>query len=653
MEIFKLFGSIFVDSSAADNSIQKTTDKASSFASKLGAGITTVAKWGTAVVAAAGVAVGGMVKFASSAASSLDTIDKMSQKLGVSREAYQELEFIMSQCGADVNSFQTGMKSLLTNMDKVNEGNATAIDNFSMLGVSVQNTDGTLRNQEEVLWDTISAFQAMEDSAEKNRLAQELFGKQGQELMPLLNSEAGSMEELKDKAHELGLVLSDEMVDKGVELTDSLDQTKRALKSITTSIGASLIPIVLKLSQKVQDALPVVKEHIGNIASWLTEHLTPAIEYVQGNIQALADVWTTYVWPAITTVVDAFVGFVTTIYNAVQPAISDIITKFTELYTAIQTAVSTYIVPFIQSFIDMIQSLWQENQDKLNMIAVLFQTVFDVIAGLVAVFVDTFKGYILPFLTWFTECVTNNMDSIKGIFQAVFDVIGGIVSAFISLFTGDWTGLWESIKGILSSAADFMTSTVSTAFNLICDVFSPLTDFFSDIWESIKGVCSDAWDSITGMFTKVGVAISDAVTGTIKSAINSVLSGAIGIINGFIGAINSVIGVINDIPGVELNKLDKLEVPQLEQGGVLEKGQIGLLEGNGAEAVVPLDQNQKWINKVAQDMESAIGGSKSNEKLDRLIDLMEQLVGIMPEVANTSIILNNREFGRAVRQVNA
>lgn len=54
MEIFKLFGSIFVDSDAADKSIKKTGDNAESFAAKLGNGIKTAAKWGAAVVAAAG-----------------------------------------------------------------------------------------------------------------------------------------------------------------------------------------------------------------------------------------------------------------------------------------------------------------------------------------------------------------------------------------------------------------------------------------------------------------------------------------------------------------------------------------------------------------------------------------------------------------------
>ena len=84
------------------------------------------------------------------------------------------------------------------------------------------------------------------------------------------------------------------------------------------------------------------------------------------------------------------------------------------------------------------------------------------------------------------------------------------------------------------------------------------------------------------------------------------MSKAIGIINGFVKAINGVLGIINKIPGVEIPKLKQLDVPQLQRGGILKRGQVGLLEGNGSEAVVPLDQNKKWINATARAMNQAL-----------------------------------------------
>ena len=49
--------------------------------------------------------------------------------------------------------------------------------------------------------------------------------------------------------------------------------------------------------------------------------------------------------------------------------------------------------------------------------------------------------------------------------------------------------------------------------------------------------------------------------------------------------------------------------PAPKKGGVLKKGQVGLLEGKGAEAVVPLERNTQWISKVAAMMVQMLGSS--------------------------------------------
>ena len=133
-----------------------------------------------------------------------------------------------------------------------------------------------------------------------------------------------------------------------------------------------------------------------------------------------------------------------------------------------------------------------------------------------------------------------------------------------------------------------------------------------------------------------------------SKAVNGVLSTACSIINGFISAINFAIGIINAIPGVDISKLNKLEVPQMERGGVLKKGQVGLLEGNGAEAVVPLEKNTGWLTRIADMLDERMAGrgalitppalenvragsrtentADSQSKIDELIELVKMLV---------------------------
>lgn len=97
LEIFKLFGSIMVDNDKANDSISQTDKKAQGVGKTLLKGVGTTAKWGAGILAAAGA---GVTALGAVAMKSAGVADNMSQKIGISRTAYQELDFVMSQSGA-------------------------------------------------------------------------------------------------------------------------------------------------------------------------------------------------------------------------------------------------------------------------------------------------------------------------------------------------------------------------------------------------------------------------------------------------------------------------------------------------------------------------------------------------------------------------
>ncbi len=109
---------------------------------------------------------------------------------------------------------------------------------------------------------------------------------------------------------------------------------------------------------------------------------------------------------------------------------------------------------------------------------------------------------------------------------------------------------------------------------------------------------------------QIGQTIGSAIEGAIKGAINSALSFVENSVNNIIKMINGVIAVINTL-GAGIPEIGLISLPRLAKGGVLSKGQVGLLEGSGAEAVVPLDENKAWISAVAADMVRALGASSA------------------------------------------
>ena len=108
MEIFKLFGSIFVDSSEAEKSISKTEEKAEGLGTKLGNGIKTAAKWGTAIVGGATAAAGGLLAVTNQTAEYADEIDKLSERTGINREELQRWKYAAAQSDADIGKLEVG-----------------------------------------------------------------------------------------------------------------------------------------------------------------------------------------------------------------------------------------------------------------------------------------------------------------------------------------------------------------------------------------------------------------------------------------------------------------------------------------------------------------------------------------------------------------
>jgi uncharacterized coiled-coil protein SlyX len=245
--IFKLFGEIAIDSSKANKEIDSTTTKSKSLANSFKSAFNVA----TAMYAAAGAVAIKMVKDTTEAT---DRIDKLSQRLGLSREGFQEWEFVLSQAGVSIDSLQIGMKTLAQRMQEAVEGAGKGAEEFDKLGISQQEI--AKMSQEDAFALTVTRLQEMEDGIQKADIAQQLFGRNGQDLVPLLNQQAGSVDELRERARELGLVLSDEAVDAGVELTDTLDELERSLGGVKNTIVAEALPEIQTFAEWITNNLP-------------------------------------------------------------------------------------------------------------------------------------------------------------------------------------------------------------------------------------------------------------------------------------------------------------------------------------------------------------------------------------------------------------
>ena len=199
MDVFDLVATLSLDRSDYDRGLDESKEKGSSFLEKITKGFGTATKVAGAALVGFGTAAVGvttaLVNGASKTAQYGDNIDKMSQKLGISAEAYQEWDAILQHSGSSIDSMQRGMMTLASAAEKDS-------DAFQKLGISTE--DVASMSQEDLFGAVIAGLQGMEEGSERAVLAQELLGGAAKELGPLLNTSAEDTEEMRKRVHELG-----------------------------------------------------------------------------------------------------------------------------------------------------------------------------------------------------------------------------------------------------------------------------------------------------------------------------------------------------------------------------------------------------------------------------------------------------------------
>lgn len=198
----------------------------------------------------------------------------------------------------------------------------------------------------------------------------------------------------------------------------------------------------------------------------------------------------------------------------------------------------------------------------------------------------------------------------------VIALIAGLVTAFVVLwnksegFRNFWIGLWDKIKSVASDAWKGLTNGAKKAWDGIKSIFSKVGSFFSKTF-------SNAWQKVKDIFStggKIFDGIKDGIVSAFKDIVNRLIRGINKVVSVPFNALNKVLDKIRDveIAGFSpfsglISKIAVPEIPELAKGGILKKGQLGLLEGNGSEAVVPLEKNTGWIRRIAAELSKNLG----------------------------------------------
>ena len=444
-------------------------------------GIATAAL-GAAMAGATGAVVGG----AKSVSEYGDKVDKMSQKLGLSTDAYQKWDYVLNLAGTDMQSTAAGLKTLTNKLDDAKNGNEGAIAAFERLGISMEQAANMSR--EDLFAAAISGFQQMEDSTERAALANDLFGRSGQNLAPLFNTSSEATQEMINRAEEYGMVMSQDAVAASAAFQDSLTTLSGTVDGLKNRLLSEFLPsmtqvtdgLAMIFSGDTENGIENVKSGIDGFLSTFSNILPTILELggsiimqiAQGIINALPQLSAEA--PAI---INTLISFITNNLPAIVSFAAQIIVS---LVVGLVQALPQLIAA-IPQIIQAIVSTLSANSGQLKtagmaLLRMVANGIISAISTLASVGMNIVRGI------W--NGISNGLGWIK---DKISGWVGNVVSFIKNLFgikspskvmaneVGKWipAGVAEGIldnTGVIDSAMSVMTDNLLTDFNVNASV---------------------------------------------------------------------------------------------------------------------------------------------------------------------------------------
>lgn len=551
MNVFELFAKLGLDTSEYNEGLEGAEKSASSFGANLRKGIGVAAGVTAAgITAVTGATVAGTKAFVdgvSNVAQYGDRIDKLSQKMNLSAESFQEWDFIMQHAGTSIESMQASIKTLSSAAETGNEA-------FEQLGLSqeeIANMSG-----EELFSATITALQNVESETERTYLAGQLLGRGATELGALLNMSAEETEEMRNQVHELGGVLSDDAVKNAAAFQDSLQNMQTSFTGLKNSMLTEFLPsfstvmdgLSLVFSGDTDSGLGMIEQGVNDLADNIAE-VAPRFIQIGGTIltslssaiidnlpillstgaEAISQIGLGIInnldtiLPAIFGVIEIIGGTLIDHEEEILQAGVNILLMLTNgiaehadeiaptivgvIHTMVSVLTSPDVaVPLIRGGLQIISGLAsglaEATPELVSMIP-------EIIANIILTIIEVAPDIGMTVLSLLGSLAESILGSIVGLMGMSWDEVGGGLDTIFE-------GVGQFFSDIFSNIGGFFSDIVSDAGTFISDVWLGISGGLDDIIGSVATFGQDIWNSFIGIF--------DNIKNTVSSGIDNLIS---------------------------------------------------------------------------------------------------------------------------------
>ena len=313
----------------------------------------------------------------------------------------------------------------------------------------------------------------------------------------------------------------------------------------------------------------------------------------------------------------------------VGTSLTNMSTLWTNFWTDMQAGIETWGQPIIEGVTGVFNSIWKDAVDPA------VQQISKIWADFSQILVDLWNQHGKPLVDNVGEFARN----IISLFQSIWDnVLEPIITPFLETLSWLWD---EHISKMVAKVGDFVGKLVNGALEIynkfiqpilmwLLEKLAPAWSFLSSaiigVLGSVFAVISDVIGSIIGILGGIVDFIVGVFTGNWKKAWNGVKSAFKNIIDGIVGIFKFPINLIIDVINAFISVLNKIKIhdwvtavggkginipkiPKLARGGIIDQPTLAVVGEAGKEAVMPLENNTAWIDKLADKLSDKVGNT--------------------------------------------
>lgn len=491
MDVFDLCAKLRLDTNEYEKSLNGASENSKSFASKLGNGLKTAGKVAGVALTATATAIGAVsARIGEGIASTAqygDNIDKMSQKLGISAEAYQEWDFIAQHSGTTVDGLQASMKTL---SNAVQDGSDKQVEAFKAIGLSMD--DVAKMSTEELFSNVITGLQGMEEGTQRTAIASSLLGRSATELGALLNTSAEDTQKMRDQAHELGAVLSDEAVSASANFQDSLQNLQASISGLQNGAFAELLPSVTTVMDGLtavmsgdDNGINMIAKGVGELSDKLMEALPKVAEFGLKMIKTLGE----SIISNLPTIVNTGFEIVKQLTDMILQNLPMLIETGLQIILELAMGIADALPTLIPTIVDVV----------LNIVDTLINNVDLLIDGAIALMIGLADGMVnaMP------QIAERIPEIILKITEALIANAPKLLSASLKLVITLADGLVQYWSTLISKIPQLVTQIVEKFKTLASNWKEIGKNMVAGLWEGFKDRWNKLIEDAKGLGTKL------------------------------------------------------------------------------------------------------------------------------------------------------